>query len=198
MSVEAQFQTIIEPFVIKSVQPIRMTTRAEREQCVKAAHYNLFNLKSQDIMLDLFTDSGTAAMSTIQWAALMKGDEAYAGSESFQRLEATAKRIFGFRHIIPVHQGRAGERIFSAVMCNEGDVVPNNNHFDTTRANLEYRGATAVDLVIEEGLDPQSLHPFKGNMDVGKLKDLIAEVGAETMPLCTIEHTYQMAGRCVQ
>jgi tryptophanase len=133
-------------------------------------------------------------MSTIQWSALMKGDEAYAGSESFQRLEATTKRIFGFKHVIPVHQGRAGERILSAVMCNEDDVVPNNNHFDTTRANLEYRGANAVDLVIDEGLDPQSLHPFKGNMDIGKLEGLIQEVGADKIPLCMLTLTNNSGG----
>src|SRR5580765_3288617 len=176
-------RTIIEPFRIKSVEPIRWTTRDERLQLLRAAHYNLFLLPAADVLIDLLTDSGTGAMSTHQWAAIMEGDESYAGSKSFDRFRASVQEIFGYGHVIPTHQGRAAERILFGVMCRPGDVVPNNTHFDTTRANVEYRGATALDLVIEEGKHPQSLHPFKGNMDVAALERVIAEVGRERIPL---------------
>lgn len=188
------YRTIIEPFTIKVVEPLRLTTRKEREQIMEDAAYNLFKVKSQDVIIDLLTDSGTGAMSSEQWASIMRGDEAYAGSRSFQRFEAAVKDIFGFEHVIPTHQGRAAERILFSVMCQEGDVVPNNTHFDTTRANIEYRGAKAEDLVIEEGKDPQNQHPFKGNMDVEKLEVLINEVGAERIPLCMLTITNNSGG----
>lgn len=188
------FRTVIEPFIIKSVQPIRMTTREEREGYLRAADYNLFRVKSQHVLIDLLTDSGTGAMSSEQWAAVMRGDEAYAGSQSFQRFEATVKDLFGFNHVIPTHQGRAAERILFSVMCQKGDVVPNNTHFDTTRANIEYQDAEAVDLVIEEGCDPQNKHPFKGNMDLHRLQELIQKAGPDRIPLCMLTITNNSGG----
>src|SRR5512140_1438970 len=176
-------RTIIEPFRIKSVEPIRWTTRAQREELLRAAHYNLFLLPADDVLIDLLTDSGTGAMSTHQWAAIMEGDESYAGSRSFDRFKNSIQDIFGYRHVIPTHQGRAAERILFGVACKKGDVVPNNTHFDTTRANVEFVGAEAVDLVIEEGKHPASTHPFKGNMDVAALESLIQRVGRERIPL---------------
>ncbi|MBT3590469.1 MAG: tryptophanase [Candidatus Marinimicrobia bacterium] len=191
---ESIFRTIIEPFVIKSVEPIKMTTRLEREEILKKANYNLFKVNAQDVLIDLLTDSGTGAMSSEQWAAIMRGDESYAGSQSFQRFEASVKDIFGFKHVIPTHQGRAAERILFSVMCQKGSVVPNNTHFDTTRANVEYQGAKALDLVIEEGKDPKKIHPFKGNMDVEKLKTLIEKNGSNNIPLCMITITNNSGG----
>ena len=191
---ESIFRKIIEPFVIKSVEPIKMTTRLEREEILKKANYNLFKVNAQDVLIDLLTDSGTGAMSSEQWAAIMRGDESYAGSQSFQRFEASVKDIFGFKHVIPTHQGRAAERILFSVMCQKGSVVPNNTHFDTTRANVEYQGAKALDLVIEEGKDPKKIHPFKGNMDVEKLKTLIEKNGSNNIPLCMITITNNSGG----
>src|SRR5215469_2753476 len=176
-------KTIIEPFRIKSVEPIRWTTRAQREELLRAAFYNLFLLPADDVLIDLLTDSGTGAMSTRQWAGIMEGDESYAGSKSFDHFRSSIQEIFGYRHVIPTHQGRAAERILFGVACKKGDVVPNNTHFDTTRANIEFVGAEAVDLVIEEGKHPASLHPFKGNMDVAALEDLIQQVGRKRVPL---------------
>jgi tyrosine phenol-lyase len=169
-------KTIIEPFRIKSVEPIRWTTREQRNDVLRAAHYNLFLVRADDVLIDLLTDSGTGAMSTHQWAAVMEGDESYAGSRSFDRFKTSVQDIFGYTHVIPTHQGRAAERILFHVMCKKGDVVPNNTHFDTTRANVEFVGAEAVDLLLPEARRPEARLPFKGNMDVAALEELIARV----------------------
>src|SRR5271165_6931931 len=182
-------KTIIEPFRIKSVEPIRWTTREQREELLRAANYNLFLLPADEVLIDLLTDSGTGAMSTHQWAAIMEGDESYAGSRSFTRFRNSVQGIFGYRHVIPTHQGRAAERILFSVMCKKGDVVPNNTHFDTTRANVEFVGAEAIDLVIPEGHQPSLSHPFKGNMDVAALEALIERVGRERIPLVMLTIT---------
>jgi tyrosine phenol-lyase len=187
-------KVIIEPFRIKSVEPIRWTTRTEREQLLRAAHYNLFLLQADDVLIDLLTDSGTGAMSTRQWAAIMEGDESYAGSRSYDHFRDSIQEISGYRHIIPTHQGRAAERILFSVMCKKGDVVPNNTHFDTTRANVEYVGAEAVDLVIPEGRHADLVHPFKGNMDVEALAELIQRVGSERIPLVMLTVTNNSGG----
>src|SRR5437660_1452237 len=187
-------RTVIEPFRIKSVETIRWTTRADREKLLRTAHYNLFLLPAADVLIDLLTDSGTGAMSTHQWAAVMEGDESYAGSKSFDRFRASIQDIFGYRHVIPAHQGRAAERILFGVACKKGDVVPNNTHFDTTRANVEFVGAEAVDLVIPEGRQPANKHPFKGNMDVAALRELITRVGRERVPLVMLTVTNNSGG----
>ena len=187
-------KTIIEPFRIKSIEPIRWTTREEREGLLRAAHYNLFLLPADDVLIDLLTDSGTGAMSTQQWAAIMLGDESYAGSRSFDHFRDSVQDIFGYQHVIPTHQGRAAERILFSVMCKKGDLVPNNTHFDTTRANIEFVGAEAVDLPIPEGRQPATRLPFKGNMDVAALEDLIARVGRERIPLVMLTVTNNSGG----
>ncbi|HEX4067290.1 MAG TPA: tryptophanase [Acidobacteriaceae bacterium] len=187
-------KTIIEPFRIKSVEPIRWTTRARREELLRAAHYNMFLLHADDVLIDLLTDSGTGAMSTHQWAAIMEGDESYAGSRSFDRFRNSIQDIFGYKHVIPTHQGRAAERILFGVSCKKGDVVPNNTHFDTTRANVEFTGAEAVDLLTEEGRKPASTAPFKGNMDVAALEALIRKVGRARIPLVMLTVTNNSGG----
>ncbi len=170
-----RWRTIVEPFRIHSVEPIRLTTVEAREAALEAAGYNLFNLHADDVMIDLLTDSGTGAMSRDQWAAIQHGDESYAGSPSWYAFLDSVRELFPFRHVIPTHQGRAAEKILFSVLGGAGKVVPNNTHFDTTRANVEYTGAEAVDLVIAEGRDPTAIHPFKGNMDVEALERLLAE-----------------------
>src|SRR5258708_21734680 len=187
-------RNIIEPFRIKSVEPIRWTTRAQREKLLRAAHYNLFLLPPAAVLIDLRTDSGTGAMSTHQWAAIMEGAESYAGSKSFDRFRNSIQDIFGFKHVIPTHQGRAAERILFGVMCKKGDVVPNNTHFDTTRANVEFTGAEALDLLMPEGKQPALQHPFKGNMDVAALESLIERIGRERIPLVMLTVTNNSGG----
>jgi tryptophanase len=187
-------RTIIEPFKIKSVEPIRMTTSEERERILRAAAFNLFLVRAEDVVIDLLTDSGTGAMSAQQWAAMQQADESYAGARSFYRFQDTLSEITGFEHILPTHQGRASERILFELVGGRGKVVPNNAHFDTTRANVEHSGAEAVDLPIEEALDPANPHPFKGNLDVAKLEALIRRVGAERIPLVMVTITNNSGG----
>jgi tryptophanase len=182
-----RFRTIIEPFRIKTVEPIRQTTEAERVAAIRAARYNVFQLRAEDVLIDLLTDSGTGAMSVHQWAGMMKGDESYAGARSFYAFEHTVREITGFRHVIPTHQGRAAEHILTRALVSEGDVVPNNTHFDTTRANVEHCGGTALDLPIREGHEPATLHPFKGNMDVDALAAVLErEQGRVPLVLMTV------------
>jgi tyrosine phenol-lyase len=187
-------KTIIEPFRIKTVEPIRVTTRGEREAKVREAFYNVFFLHAEDVLIDLLTDSGTGAMSSDQWAAVMRGDESYAGSPSYYRFEESVKRLFPFKHIIPTHQGRAAERILFSVMCSAGHVVPNNTHFDTTRANIEYRGARAVDLPCAETREVGEPHPFKGNMDLVALEKLLVQEGRAAVPLVMLTVTNNSGG----
>jgi tryptophanase len=187
-------RTIIEPFRIKSVEPLRHTTEEERSRYLEEAGYNLFLIDARNILIDLLTDSGTSAMSTEQWAAVMRGDESYAGSESFFRLKRASDELTGFRHMIPTHQGRAAERILFTVMCKPGHVVPSNTHFDTTRANIEFTGAIAVDLPVPEAADTQARLDFKGNMDVGALEELIRREGAARIPLVMLTVTNNSGG----
>jgi tyrosine phenol-lyase len=187
-------RTIIEPFRIKSVEPLRQTTPEERERYLEQAGYNLFLIPAADILIDLLTDSGTSAMSTEQWAAIMRGDESYAGSESFFRLKHAVDDLTAFRHMIPTHQGRAAERILFTVRCKPGHIVPSNTHFDTTRANIEFTGARAVDLPIPEAADTQARLDFKGNMDVGALEALLSAEGADHVPLVMLTVTNNSGG----
>jgi len=187
-------KTIIEPFKIKSVEPIRFTTREERSELLKKAGYNTFMLHADDVLIDLLTDSGTSAMSSMQWAGIMQGDESYAGSKSFYRFEDVVKKITGLKYIIPTHQGRASEKILFFVVGGEGKYIPNNTHFDTTRANIEFTNAEAVDLLNEEGKHPEIRAPFKGNMDIEKLESFIKEKGKENIPLCMITVTNNSGG----
>jgi tyrosine phenol-lyase len=187
-------KTIIEPFRIKSVEPIRKTTREQRERLLAEAGYNLFQLRASHILLDLLTDSGTSAMSTEQWAAMMRGDESYAGSESFYRMKEVVQDLTGYRQVIPTHQGRAAERILFSVLCRPGHVVPNNTHFDTTRANIEFTGARAIDLPIAEAADTQSRFPFKGNMDLAALENFIARETPKKIPLVMLTITNNSGG----
>jgi tryptophanase len=187
-------RTIIEPFKIKMVESLRMTTREERERIIAEAGHNLFLVKSQDVLIDLLTDSGTGSMSDRQWASMILGDEAYAGSRSFFRFADKVREITGFKHVIPTHQGRAAEHILFGVVTKKGDVVPNNTHFDTTRANIENTGAVALDLVCPEGKNPQLVAPFKGNMDVEKLDQFLTNRGTTNVPLGMITITNNASG----
>ena len=174
-----RWQTIIEPFRIHAVEPIRLTTEAERERALEAAGWNLFSIHAQDVLIDLLTDSGTGAMSRDQWAAIQRGDESYAGSPSWYVFLEAVQHLFPFKHVIPTHQGRAAEKLLFTAIGGPGKVIPSNTHFDTTRANVEYTGAEAVDLVIAEGRQPSLIHPFKGNMDIAALDALLRERGAD-------------------
>lgn len=186
-------KTIIEPFRIKSVEPIRITTQAERRDLVKAVDYNLFALHSDDVLIDLLTDSGTSAMSTAQWAAIMNGDESYAGSPSFFRFEKAVRDLMAFKHIIPTHQGRAAEVILFSLIGGKGKKIPSNSHFETTRGNIEATGAEAYDLLIAEGKDPANPHPFKGNIDIDQLDAFLAKHGA-AVPCVTLTVTNNAGG----
>lgn len=186
-------KTIIEPFRIKSVEPIRLTSRDERDRLIRKAGYNVFRLPARNVIIDFLTDSGTGAMSANQWAAVMRGDESYAGSESFYRFEAAVRDIFGFQHVIPTHQGRAAERILFSTICAEGDVVPNNTHFDTTRANIEHTGAQALDLPCPESCEIGTPHPFKGNIDLDALEKVIRSQ-REQIPLVMLTLTNNSGG----
>ncbi|GAB4299366.1 MAG: tryptophanase [Ignavibacteriaceae bacterium] len=187
-------KTIIEPFKIKSVEPIRFTTRQEREKILQSAGYNPFMIHADDVLIDLLTDSGTSAMSSKQWAGIMDGDESYAGSKSFYRFEEAVKKITGQKFIIPTHQGRAAEKILFSIVGGPGKFIPNNTHFDTTRANVEFTGAEAVDLLVEIGKHPEKRADFKGNMDVPALDKFIREKGPENIPLCMITITNNSGG----
>jgi len=191
---DPSFKTIIEPFRVKTVEQIKFTTREHREEALRRAGYNLFLIPAEDVLIDLLTDSGTGAMSAKQWGAMMVGDESYAGSRSFYRLEAAVRKITGFKHVIPAHQGRAAEHILFSAAVKAGDVVPNNTHFDTTRANVEYAGAEARDLVIPEGHQPAVIHPFKGNMDLDALRQTLDEAGPERIPMVMLTLTNNSGG----
>ncbi len=187
-------KTIIEPFRIKSVEPIKMTTPEERKGYVEDVSYNLFGLRSENVLIDLLTDSGTSSMSAQQWAGIMRGDESYAGSPSYLRFDAAVRHLMPFKYVIPTHQGRAAERILFSIAAKAGQFIPNNTHFDTTRANIEAQGAAAVDLVIEEARHPEAEHPFKGNMDLERLDAFIEEKGREKVPLCMLTLTNNSGG----
>ncbi|MDA8236781.1 MAG: tyrosine phenol-lyase [Chloroflexi bacterium] len=183
-----------EPWKIKMVEPLAVTTRGQREAALAEAGYNTFLLHSEDVYIDLLTDSGTSAMSDRQWAGMMLGDEAYAGSRNFYHLEAAVQRFYGYRHLVPTHQGRGAEHLISRALIRPGDHVPGNMYFTTTRLHQELAGATFHDVIVDEAHDPESLHPFKGNVDLAKLERLVAEVGAEKVPYVSLAGTVNMAG----
>jgi len=187
------FNTIIEPFRIHSVEDIALTTIEDREEALQRSHYNLFGLHADEVTIDLLTDSGTGSMSSSQWAGMMLGDESYAGSRSYYRFKEAVQNITGMTEIIPTHQGRAAEKILFTELLKNGDVVPNNTHFDTTRANVEYQGASALDIVIPEGVDPESRHPFKGNMDLAHLETTLSD-DAVKVPLVMVTITNNSGG----
>ena len=183
-----------EPFKIKVVEPLQMSSKEERSKLIKQVGYNLFNLPAESILVDLLTDSGTSAMSDNQWAGMSLGDESYAGSRNYFNFESAVRDIFGFEHIIPTHQGRMAENLLFSIILKEGQYIPNNTHFDTTRANIEQQGGTAVDLIIKEGLDPDSEYPFKGNMHLEGLENLIQEHGRDNIPIVMLTITNNSAG----
>ncbi|AFY47932.1 tyrosine phenol-lyase [Nostoc sp. PCC 7524] len=183
-----------EPYKIKVVEPLKITSRGEREQAIAEAGYNTFLLRSEDVYIDLLTDSGTGAMSDYQWAGMMLGDEAYAGSKNFYHLEANIQKYYGYRYLVPTHQGRGAENILSQILIKPGDYIPGNMYFTTTRLHQELAGGTFVDVIIDEAHDSKSLHPFKGNIDLEKLTDLIRQVGAERIPYISVAGTVNMAG----
>ena len=189
-----EFKTIIEPFKIKSVEPLAITTPEERKEYLEREHWNLFGLQSQEVTIDLLTDSGTGAMSSEQWAAIMRGDEAYAGSHSWQRFNKVLTELTGYKHIIPTHQGRASEKILATITVKEGDIIPSNSHFDTTRANFEAALATPVDLLCKEGLDLLTPAPFKGNIDLEKLEALLNSDDIEKIPFVLMTITNNTGG----
>ena len=183
-----------EPYKIKSVELIRMTTREEREHAIREAGYNTFLIRSRDVYIDLLTDSGTSAMSDRQWAGLMMGDEAYSGSENFYHLQDAVREYYGYQHLVPTHQGRGAENLLSQILIKDGDYIPGNMYFTTTRLHQELAGGTFVDVIIDEAHDPASRHPFKGNVDMAKLDQLVQEVGAEHVPYISLEGNVNMAG----
>lgn len=187
-------KTIIEPFKIKMVEPIRLTSPEEREAILRRNNFNVFQIRAEDVIIDLLTDSGTTAMSSQQWAGMLQGDESYAGARSWYRFEAVLRDLTGMQHILPTHQGRASERILFELVGGPGKVIPGNNHFDTTRGNIEHSGAEAIDLVIDEGTQPRNRHPFKGNIDLDKLETLIQRVGPERIPLVMVTVTNNTGG----
>jgi len=191
---DSYIKTVIEPHKIKSVEPIKFTTHEERAELIKNAGYNPFMLPAEDVLIDLLTDSGTSAMSSKQWAGIMDGDESYAGSRSFFRFEKIVKEIFGYSEVIPTHQGRASEKILFSIIGGEGKFFPNNTHFDTTRANIEFSGAQAIDCLTDEGKDPEVIADFKGNMDLVKLEAAITEHGPENIPVVLITVTNNSGG----
>ena len=187
-------RTWAEPYKIKMVELLKMTTREEREEAIQEAGYNTFLTRSRDVYIDLLTDSGTAAMSDRQWAGLMLGDEAYAGSENFYHLEAVIREYYGYKHLVPTHQGRGAENLMSQIMIKAGDYVPGNMYFTTTRLHQELAGGTFVDVIVDEAHDPENSFQFKGNVDISKLDKLVREVGAEHVPYISLEGNVNMAG----
>lgn len=183
-----------EPFRIKMVEEIYPSTREQRETWLKEAHYNLFNLKSSQVFIDLLTDSGTGAMSDKQWAEMMTGDESYAGSRSFDNLQRQVEKITGFQYLLPTHQGRAAENVLFSTLIKEGDIVPGNSHFDTTKGHIEFRKAHAIDCTIDEAFDIENLHPFKGNIDLHKLESIYLSYSKENIPFCLITITCNTSG----